>query len=220
LFKNPNLIEAEFHDHWRNHHARNPLESMKKLGVVKYTQYHCTESTRSLLKPMVDARENNPASELKFEIIPFDAIVQIWFRGYETWEAMATEPIFGDAIFQDESYLFDCSRSFTTLGWEEDMLVDNEIMMPDYQGLSKCLCKCRSCSSKGEAEGGKAETKQLIDIFGSEWRFSKPNCPMKVNPKFRSVSMTRSRCNLTSSRGSPAENQLFVLLASIAYLNS
>jgi len=152
LFKNPNLTEKEFHDHWRNHHARNPLEAMKKHGVVRYTQYHCTEATRSLLKPMVEARKNNPMSELKFEIIPFDGIVQIWFKDYDTWEKVATEPIFGEAIFKDESYLFDCTRSYTTLGWEEDMFIDNEIVMPEYKGLSKCQCQCKLCDSSCEAD--------------------------------------------------------------------
>jgi hypothetical protein len=152
LFKNPNITEEEFHDHWRNHHARFPLEGMKKHGIVRYSQFHSTEATRSLLKPMVEKRKANPASVLKFEIVPFDAIVQIWFTGYEAWEAVAAMPMFGKAIFEDESYLFDCSRAYTTLGWEEDMLVDNEIVMPGYEGSSKCLCGCRSCSSKCEAK--------------------------------------------------------------------
>lgn len=136
----------------RNHHARNPLEAMKKHGVTRYTQYHCTEATRSLLKPMVDARKNNPNSELKFEIMPFDGIVQIWIKDWETWQNVAKEPIFGKAIFEDESYLFDCSRSYTTLGWEEDMFVDGEIVMPEYKGLSKCMCKCSGkCEKTCEA---------------------------------------------------------------------
>lgn len=124
---------------------------MKKHGVVRYTQYHCTEETRSLLKPMVEARKNNPNSDLKFEIMPFDGIVQIWFKDFESWQAVSKEPIFGKAIFQDETYLFDCSRSYTTLGWEEDMLFDNEIVMPGYRGLSKCLCKCGLCDKNCEA---------------------------------------------------------------------
>jgi hypothetical protein len=152
LFKNPNLTEAEFHEHWRSHHGRFPLESMKMHGIVRYTQFHSTEATRSLLKPMVEKRKANPASILKFEITPFDAIVQIWFTGFEAWEAVAAMPVFGNGIFEDEEYLFDCSRAFTTLGWEEDMLVDNEIVMPGYQGLSKCTCDCRSCSSKCDAK--------------------------------------------------------------------
>ncbi|KIW01843.1 hypothetical protein, variant [Verruconis gallopava] len=152
LFKNPKLSEEEFHDHWRNHHSRNPLEAMVKHGVIRYTQYHCTEATRGLLSPMVQARKDNPNSELKFEIMPFDAIVQIWVPDWETWLKVAREPIFGKAIFEDESYLFDCTRSFTTLGWEEDMLLDGKIVMPGYQGLSKCDCKCGLCSHKCEAQ--------------------------------------------------------------------
>jgi hypothetical protein len=148
LFKNPKISEAEFHDHWRNHHARNPLEAMKKHGVVRYTQYHCTEATRKLLKPMIQARKDNANCELKFEIMPFDGIVQIYFPDWETWMKVAKEPIFGKAIFEDESYLFDCSRAYATLGWEEDMLLDNEIVMPNYQGLEKCLCTCGLCSHK------------------------------------------------------------------------
>ena len=61
---------------------------------------------------------------------------------------VAKEPIFGKAIFEDESYLFDCSRSYTTLGWEEDMLLNNEIVMPEYRGLDKCLCQCGQCEHK------------------------------------------------------------------------
>jgi hypothetical protein len=148
LFKNPNITEEEFHDHWRKHHGRYPLEGMKKHGIVRYSQYHCTSATRDLLKPIVEKRKANPASVLKFEIMPFDAVVQIWFTGFEAWEAVAAMPMFGKAIFQDEEYLFDCSRAFTTLGWEEDMLVDNEIVMPGYQGTEKCECSCRLCSSE------------------------------------------------------------------------
>ncbi|KAF2667011.1 hypothetical protein BT63DRAFT_457968 [Microthyrium microscopicum] len=146
LFKNPNISEKEFHDHWRNHHARYPLEAFKKHGVVRYTQYHCTEATRNLLTPMVEGRKNNPAAILKMEILPVDAIVQIWYDSQETWQAVAKEPIFGNAIFEDEAYLFDCSRCYATLGWEEDMVVDTQIVMPGDR-LSSCQCQCRKCDA-------------------------------------------------------------------------
>jgi hypothetical protein len=147
LYKNPKLSEEEFHDHWRKHHGKFPLEAMKKNGVVRYTQYHCTSATRALLKPMVQKRKDHPAAELVFEIADWDAIVQIWFKDFETWEAVAKEPIFGGGIFADESYLFDCARAYTTLGWEEDMLLDGEIVMPGYQKEAKCACSCRSCGT-------------------------------------------------------------------------
>lgn len=38
LTKNPNITEAEFHDHWSNHHG--PLVSpwLKQYGVLEYNQ--------------------------------------------------------------------------------------------------------------------------------------------------------------------------------------
>jgi hypothetical protein len=152
ICKHPNISETDFHNHWRFHHGRFPLEAMKKHGVVRYTQYHSTKSTRSLLEPMVNARKNNPMAKLRFEIAEFDAIVQIWFKGFEAWEAVAKEPIFGKAIFQDESYMFDAESSYTTLGWEEDMLVDGEIVMPGYKGMGSCACKCKQCEGSCEAK--------------------------------------------------------------------
>lgn len=147
VVKNPNISEEEFHSHWRAHHARNPLEAMKKHGVVRYTQYHCTAATRSLLNPMCAARQVNPLG-IKFQIVPYDGIVQIWFKDWESWMAVAKEPIFGQAIFEDEEYLFDCSKGYVTLGWEEDMLRDGDIVMPKYEGLGKCQCICQKCEGE------------------------------------------------------------------------
>jgi hypothetical protein len=148
LFKNPSLSEEDFHNHWRHHHARNPIESMKKHGVLRYTQYHCTQATRGLLEPMVQKRRDNPDAKLKFEIMPFDGIVQIWFPDWETWSRVSAEPIFAQAIFEDENYLFDTSRSYCTLGWEEDMVLDKQVVMqPEYRGLEHCACTCKKCDA-------------------------------------------------------------------------
>jgi hypothetical protein len=146
VFKNPVISEEDFHNHWRHHHSRNPIDGMKKHGVLRYTQYHCTAATRSLLEPMVAKRRDNPNTKLKFEIMPFDGIVQIWFPDWETWTRVSSEPIFAQAIFEDEAYLFDTSRSYVTLGWEEDMVLDKEVVMqPEYRGLDHCACTCKKC---------------------------------------------------------------------------
>lgn len=145
LYKNPNLSDTEFHSHWRAHHARFPLAAMAKQGVVRYTQYHTSPSTRQLLAPMIAKRKLNPQSKLTFELVEYDAVVQIWFKDFKTWERVMREPMFAGRIFQDEEYLFDVSRAYTTLGWEEDMLVDGGIVMPGFTGLTTCECICGRC---------------------------------------------------------------------------
>jgi hypothetical protein len=135
VWKNPKLTEEEFHEHWRRIHACMPLAGMKKNGIVRYTQYHCTSATRSILDGLIAGRANSKG--LRPKQLGNDGVVQIWFKDYTDWEGMYNETVFVEKIFEDEMYLFDLSKSYVTLGWEEDMLLDNEIVMPGYEEQRK-----------------------------------------------------------------------------------
>lgn len=130
LRKNKTLTEDEFHEHWRTKHAGFAVAAIANAGVVKYSQYHTSKATRSLLDSMVqgDGRPN-----MTPKLLDFDAIVQLWFPDMETYYRLGADPVFEEKIFADERVLFDFEETMTTLGWEEDMVVDGKVVMPGYE---------------------------------------------------------------------------------------
>lgn len=132
LYRNPALTEAEFHEHWRSVHARLPIAAMKKHGIVKYSQYHCTAATRELARPGSEARRQ-AGGHLQFDLFEFDAVVQIWVRGMDAFAGMGGERVFVDSIFKDEEFLFDSKRGHALVGWEEDILVEGMVLIPGYE---------------------------------------------------------------------------------------
>ncbi|KXJ87683.1 hypothetical protein Micbo1qcDRAFT_207881 [Microdochium bolleyi] len=132
LYRNPNLTEAEFHEHWRSKHARLPIEAMRKHGIVKYSQYHCTRATRELARPGCEGRKAGNR-HVQFDMLEYDAIVQIWMRDIGAVQGMGGEQVFVDKIFADEEYMFDSRRCHVLVGWEEDILVDGEVLIPGYE---------------------------------------------------------------------------------------
>ena len=132
LYRNPALTEAEFHEHWRSVHARLPIAAMKKHGIVKYSQYHCTAATRELARAGSESRRQ-AGRHLQFDLFEYDAVVQIWVRGMDAFAGMGGEQVFVDSIFKDEEYMFDSKRGHVLVGWEEDILVEGRVLIPEYK---------------------------------------------------------------------------------------
>ncbi|KAH7025808.1 uncharacterized protein B0I36DRAFT_365471 [Microdochium trichocladiopsis] len=131
LYRNPSLTEAEFHEHWRSRHARLPIAAMKKHGIVKYSQYHCTRATRELARPSSEGRKA-ANRHVQYDMFEYDAVVQIWVEDIDAIAKMGGEDVFVDKIFADEEYLFDRKRCHVLVGWEEDILVDGKVLIPGY----------------------------------------------------------------------------------------
>jgi hypothetical protein len=130
LRKNKSLTEEQFHEHWRTKHAGFAVAAIANAGVVKYSQYHTSSATRALLKPKAQDGERQNFTP---KLLDFDAIVQLWLPDMETYYRLGADPVFEEKIFADERVLFDFEETMTTLGWEEDMVVDGKIVMPGYE---------------------------------------------------------------------------------------
>ena len=112
LRRNPALSAEEFQTHWRDVHAPLILSVPGiERWVVRYEQH-----TRASLPGGAWSGTDD-----------VDGITLQWFRGYDDFVAMISDPVYRETVGPDERHLVDLERSVFLLTDEPRVVIDGAV---------------------------------------------------------------------------------------------
>ncbi|KAF4622818.1 hypothetical protein G7Y89_g14207 [Cudoniella acicularis] len=116
--RNSAITEEELHSHWSNHHAALASPFLKRMGCLKYTQYHTPTTSKATITAIGGSQ--NLA-------LQYDACAEPLVANMGLFEKAYTDQEWLEMIKPDEDYLFDRSViPFITAGchlWMEDQMI-------------------------------------------------------------------------------------------------
>jgi len=92
LKKLPEIIDQQFHEHWKNQHVNLAKENKKFMAKTrKYNQVHITPELRE------------QAKMFGIPVMDYDGIAEVWVDSLEDWKEVVGDAEFVKVIAADES---------------------------------------------------------------------------------------------------------------------
>ncbi|EPS42287.1 hypothetical protein H072_3757 [Dactylellina haptotyla CBS 200.50] len=120
--KNPDLTDAEFHQHWAHTHAPLCTEWMKKYGIIKYTQNHIAGDLVDGLRTAVSWAQT----------APYNGIADFYVRDLKHFTDAVADEYYMRVLVPDGAVFGDMATGVLTVG-EDYMVVDNNQIIQDHE---------------------------------------------------------------------------------------